>query len=96
MVFAGIWESWEAQEGKETIKSWTILTTEAAEPVVVLHDRMPVIMGPENFDLWLDQKKRRVEKLHDLIGSTMLGTLAIYRVSKYVNKAFPFRFSTAC
>ncbi|WP_283775462.1 SOS response-associated peptidase [Desulfuromonas sp. CSMB_57] len=87
MAFAGLWEHWEDREGKETIESCTILTTEAAHPVAVLHDRMPVILESENFHLWLDPHEQRVEKLLDLIGSTTLGTLAMYPVAKYVNKA---------
>lgn len=54
---------------------------------ILLHDRMPVILAPEIFDLWLDPQERRVEKLFDLIGSTAFCMLAMYPVSKYVNKA---------
>ena len=60
MAFAGLWEHWEDKEGKGTIESCTILTTEAADPVAVLHDRMPVILEPENFDLWLNPQEQRV------------------------------------
>lgn len=87
MAFAGLWEHWEDQEGKESIESCTILTTEAGDPVAILHDRMPVILEQDNFHLWLDPQEKRVEKLHGLMGSTAVGILAMYPVSKCVNKA---------
>ena len=51
--FAGLWDRWKAPDGK-TIESCTILTTEASETLRELHDRMPVIVEPEHFDLWMD------------------------------------------
>jgi len=47
-AMAGLWESWQ---GRDTC---TILTTTANSLVAPLHDRMPVILDPENYDKWLD------------------------------------------
>ena len=52
-AFAGLWDSWRDAEGRET-RSFTILTTAANELVATIHDRMPVILRPEDEDLWLD------------------------------------------
>jgi putative SOS response-associated peptidase YedK len=41
----------------------TILTTGASEPVADLHNRMPVILEPENFNLWLDPQEQKIEHL---------------------------------
>lgn len=87
MAFAGLWEYWEGQEDGDIIESCTILTTEAAEPVAKLHDRMPVILESENFDLWLNPQERQIEHLRDLLQSAELGIITMYPVTRYVNKA---------
>lgn len=87
MAFAGLWEHWEDKESKEIIESCTILTTEASDPVSRLHDRMPVILEPEEFDLWLDPGEHDIKKLRNLMQPTAPGILSMYPVSKYVNKA---------
>lgn len=51
--FAGLWDRWTGEDGG-AIDSCTILTTEANGALRPLHDRMPVIVDPEHFDLWLD------------------------------------------
>ncbi len=52
-AFAGLWEFW-AGPAQEEIRSFTIITTGANEVVAPLHDRMPVILDPDDYDLWLD------------------------------------------
>jgi len=52
-AFAGLWDRWNAPEG-DSVDSCVILTTEANEALQPLHDRMPVIVKPEDFDLWMD------------------------------------------
>lgn len=51
-AFAGLWESWG--RAGERLESITILTTSPNELVAPIHDRMPVIVAPEDFDRWLD------------------------------------------
>jgi len=87
IAFAGLWEHWEDQGGNEVVESCTILTTNAAEPVAQLHDRMPVILEPEDFDLWLDTQEGHIERLQELLRPAAPGVLAMYPVSRYVNKA---------
>ena len=50
---AGLWEVWESAEG-DTLQSCTLLTTEANEMMASLHNRMPVIVPPRDYGLWLD------------------------------------------
>ena len=50
--FAGLWESWG--RGDERLETFTILTTSPNELIAAIHDRMPVIVPPEEFDRWLD------------------------------------------
>jgi putative SOS response-associated peptidase YedK len=54
MVFAGLWESWQAPDGA-SVESCTILTTTANSLIEPLHLRMPVIVQPGDFSLWLDR-----------------------------------------
>jgi putative SOS response-associated peptidase YedK len=56
IAFAGLWEHWQGADGSE-IESAVILTTEANATVSPLHNRMPVIIDPEQFDVWLDCKR---------------------------------------
>jgi len=53
MMFAGIWDHWKNPDG-EVIESFSILTTVTNELIQPLHDRMPVILTPEDKDIWLD------------------------------------------
>ncbi|MEZ4572006.1 MAG: SOS response-associated peptidase [Thermomicrobiales bacterium] len=56
MAFAGIWEHWTDPEGKlETpLDSCAIITTQSNDEMAEIHDRMPVILEPEDWDRWLD------------------------------------------
>ena len=54
MAMAGLWDSWRSPSG-ERVRSFTIITTEPNELLAPLHDRMPVILGPENWPLWLGE-----------------------------------------
>ena len=56
-AFAGLWESWKPKGAKESdppVESCTIITTEANDLLRPIHDRMPVIVRPEDYSRWLD------------------------------------------
>ncbi|CAN1212554.1 Abasic site processing protein [Tumidithrix helvetica PCC 7403] len=65
-AFAGLWERWESKEG-DIVETCTILTTEANDLVSPIHDRMPVILHPKDYDLWLDPKFTRSDRLQALL-----------------------------
>jgi putative SOS response-associated peptidase YedK len=52
-AFAGLWEAWRDPAG-EALETCTILTTKPNSLVADVHDRMPLILRRENYDLWLD------------------------------------------
>ena len=51
--FAGLWERWRAEKDAEPVETFTIVTTDANEAVMAVHDRMPVILPMEAIDTWL-------------------------------------------
>lgn len=53
MGLAGIWEGWHG-EGGEVVRSFAIITTEANATMRALHERMPVILAPEDWPAWLE------------------------------------------
>ena len=84
-AFAGLWERWQDREADRKIDSCTIVTTRANEAVAQLHDRMPVIIGPEDFDLWLDRGVEDPERLLPLLEPVSSQNLDIYPVGAEVN-----------
>ena len=80
---AGLWEHWEKEE--QVVESCTIIVTSANKILRPIHDRMPVIIDPENFQSWLDP---------DLDGNELSGLLVphaesgfeAYPISTAVNK----------
>lgn len=52
IALAGIWECWQSKDGSE-IDTAAILTTSANATLAAIHDRMPVILDPRQFDAWL-------------------------------------------
>ncbi len=52
-TLAGLWENWKDPDTGEWVRTFTIVTTEANELVGTLHDRMPVVVAPEDRERWL-------------------------------------------
>jgi putative SOS response-associated peptidase YedK len=84
-AFAGLWEHWENGNGEE-IESCTLLTTEPNELMRPVHNRMPVILDPNDYDLWLDLEVQKPELLQPLLRPYPSEEMMAYPVSKAVNK----------
>jgi putative SOS response-associated peptidase YedK len=84
LAFAGLWETWTGPNGEE-MDTAAIVTTQANNEMGAVHHRAPVIVPPEQFELWLDDKSdpRLVEKL---IRPAPDGSMEVYEVSPAVNK----------
>lgn len=82
--FAGLWERWKG-EGRKAINSCTILTTEANEVLRPVHDRMPVILHPEDYELWLDSDVRKQELVKELLRPFPAEEMEGYAVSASIN-----------
>jgi putative SOS response-associated peptidase YedK len=81
-AFAGLWDRWDRGEPLETC---TILTTEPNEVVRPIHDRMPLILPPEAYELWLDPREDKVGALKRLLGPTSVEDLVAVPISSRVN-----------
>lgn len=69
-AFAGLWEEWRDPAGGEDappLHTFTIITTTPNETVGRIHDRMPVILRPEDEAFWLDPEIRRPNDLLPLL-----------------------------
>lgn len=80
LAFAGLWETWKRDD--ETIESCTIVTTEAKDMMAELHNRMPVILDPEDFDWWMTGK---TEEVGQMLKPCPPEWLDAYPVSRQVN-----------
>ncbi len=54
LAFADVWEGWRSPEG-EAVRSYAILTTQANATTSQLHERMPVILEPADWPVWLGE-----------------------------------------
>jgi putative SOS response-associated peptidase YedK len=82
--FAGLWERWEG-EGGQAINSCTILTTEANEVLRPVHDRMPVILHPDDYELWLDRDVRKRDLVKELLRPYQAEEMIGYPVGIAIN-----------
>jgi len=81
-ALAGLWEQWLNPEDKTTLESCTIIVTEANKFMSRIHDRMPVILSPNNYNSWLDPL---AGNLSSLLTPCPGDWLDAFPVSTYVN-----------
>ena len=84
-AFAGLWEVWYSPEGDE-IRSATILTTEPNDFMATIHNRMPVILPPEDYESWLAPDEQKPADLQPLMRPFTADQMAAYPVSTFVNR----------
>ena len=85
LAFAGLWETWTGPNGEE-METAAIVTTAANRTLAPIHDRMPVIVPPEAFDLWLDTAKVDATTAAALIAPAPEGSMEAYEISTAVNR----------
>lgn len=86
MALAGLWETWMGADGSE-IDSACIVTTAANQTVAPIHDRMPVIIPPADYDRWLDSRAFPPVAVLDLLQPAPPDLLEAVAVSSRVNAA---------
>ncbi|MEJ2622012.1 MAG: SOS response-associated peptidase [Candidatus Thiodiazotropha sp.] len=83
-ALAGLYEHWQDQSGKN-VDSCTILVGEANCDVAPIHDRMPIILQAEDFEVWLDPNIQTKEPLLPLLKPAPAGEIEHHPVSRDVN-----------
>lgn len=83
-AFAGLWEQWRRAAGA-AVESFTIIVTEANKTVLPLHDRMPVILHPRDYEAWLDPTLQDPALLQPLLQPCPASWLNYYPVSRRLN-----------
>ncbi len=82
---AGLWEIWQQPDGGE-LRTCSILTTDANGFAQQFHHRMPVILSPDDYNLWLSPKEEPLAVLQALMKPYPGDEFRAYPVSKAVNK----------
>jgi putative SOS response-associated peptidase YedK len=83
-AFAGLWEHWKSETG-EIMESCTIIVTNANELVRSIHDRMPVILNPNDYETWLLPSKNSTDYLTALLKPYPAEQMTAYSVNVSVN-----------
>lgn len=85
MVFAGLWAAWRDPESEDWVRSCAIITTAANRRLADIHTRMPVILEPESWDMWLDRELREADALEPLLRPLPARAVTEHPVSNLVN-----------
>jgi putative SOS response-associated peptidase YedK len=83
-AFAGLWDGWRDPSGEWT-RTCSILTTTPNAVTSYVHDRMPVILAPDSYDLWLDPGMQNVAAISVLLKPYDARLMRCYPVSSRVN-----------
>jgi putative SOS response-associated peptidase YedK len=82
-AFAGLWERWKRDETE--IQSASIIVTDPNELVDRIHDRMPVILNPDDYGVWLDREFEDGKRLLNMLRPFPADRMDAYPVSTVVN-----------
>jgi len=85
-AFGGLWDQWRSPDG-EIIESCTILTTTPNSLVADMHARMPVIVTPDKYDVWLDPDVTDFEAIRDILKPYDAAQMRRYPVSTKLNNS---------
>jgi putative SOS response-associated peptidase YedK len=83
-AFAGLWDGWNDASGK-WLKTCSILTTSPNAVTSAVHDRMPVILRPDSYDLWFDPGMQNVAAISELLKPYDASQMRCYPVSTRIN-----------
>lgn len=85
-IFAlgGLWEAWRPKEGGDWVITCAILTTEPNELLAPIHDRMPVIVSPQDYGAWI-ATGTSTKEVQRLVQSYPPGDMRAWEVSLLVN-----------
>ncbi len=84
-AFAGLWEAWKAPDETE-LRTCTIITTQPNALLETIHNRMPVILAPDDYAKWLSIEDQQPAQLEGLLVPYPAGEMVAFPVSKMVNR----------
>lgn len=84
LAFAGIWESWHADQ-PDGIETFSIVTTAAVGAMQTLHDRQPLMFELHDYGRWLDPQITTAEPLAELLAPADIEPLEWIKVGTQVN-----------
>ena len=82
-AFAGIWDRWEGNG--QVLDSCSIIVMPANSVMKPLHERMPAIIAPAHYDLWLDARITEKDEIMGMLNAAPASQLIFYPVSQWVN-----------
>ncbi len=85
MCLAGLWDQWKRPGEANFLESFTILTTTGNKLMAPIHDRMPVILHPDDYYLWLSHSMHDPKQLLGMYQPFPSNLLDAYKVSDFVN-----------
>ena len=83
MALAGLWENWRSPAG-ERVRSFAIVTTRPNELCAELHNRMPVVLGPEKWPAWLGEEPADAQQLKAMLAPYPSDEMTCWPVSSRV------------
>jgi putative SOS response-associated peptidase YedK len=83
-AFAGLWDRWKGGTGK-WLETCSILTTTPNAVTAPIHDRMPVILHPDSYELWLDPGMQKVGTASELLKPYDARLMRCFPVSNRIN-----------
>jgi putative SOS response-associated peptidase YedK len=83
-AFAGLWDRWKNPSGV-WVETCSILTTTPNAMTSAVHDRMPVILDPDSYDLWLDPGMTNVGAASDLLKPYDARLMRCFPISTRIN-----------
>lgn len=84
-AFAGLWDRWKDPSGN-WLRTCSILTTTPNAMTLTIHDRMPVILEPDGYELWLDPGMNNVAAASELLQPYDAQQMRCYPVSSRINR----------
>lgn len=84
IAFAGLWETWSGPDGAP-LRTCTIVTTTAIPELRFLHDRMPVIVGPDDYGRWLGERSGSLDDARGCLLPYPAEKLKFFEVDQLVN-----------
>jgi putative SOS response-associated peptidase YedK len=86
VAMAGLWEGWKdpSKPNAEWLRTFTIITTEPNSLIATVHDRMPVILGFEDWPKWLGEERANNDELKALLRPFPAERMAMWPVDRKV------------